>query len=119
MLQKGYGLVGVKSEGETRSLVMVNADSGSAVEVEKVPVTQDLVHLKAECDFRDRADTARFFYSLDNRVWSPLGSTLKMKYTLPHFMGYRFALFCYATKGPGGFADLDYFRVAHPISRSK
>ena len=118
LLQKGYGLVGVKSEGETRWIVMVNADSGSAVEVEKVPLAGNFIRLKAECDFRDRADTARFFYSLDNRAWSPLGSTLRMKYTLPHFMGYRFALFCYATKGPGGFADFDYFRVTNRIGRA-
>lgn len=119
LLQKGYGLVGAKSDGGNRFIVMVNADSGSAVEVQKVPLTQSVIHLKAECDFRDRADTARFFYSLDGHAWSPLGSTLRMKYTLPHFMGYRFALFCYATKGPGGFADFDYFRVTQPIARTE
>jgi len=118
LLQKAYGLVGVKSEGDSRFLVMVNADSGSAVEVEKIPLTQNVIHLKVECDFRNRADTARFFYSLNHRTWSPIGSTLKMKYTLPHFMGYRFGLFCYATKAPGGFADFDYFRVSPEITRA-
>lgn len=63
--------------------------------------------------------SVRFFYSLDHRTWSPIGSTLKMKYTLPHFMGYRFGLFCYATKAPGGFADFDYFRVSSAIARAK
>lgn len=72
-----------------------------------------------ECDFRNRADTARSFYSLDHRTWSPIGSTLKMKYTLPHFMGYRFGLFCCTTKAPGGFADFDYFRVSSAIARAK
>ena len=33
-----------------------------------------------------------------------------MAYTIPHFMGYRFALFNYATEEPGGFVDFDYFR---------
>lgn len=119
LLQKGYGFVGVRVEGQTRSIVMVNAGSRTAVEVGKVPLDQDVVHLKAACDFRDRADKARFFYSLDNRVWLPLGSTLEMKYTLPHFMGYRFALFCYATKGTGGYADFDDFRVTQPIARGQ
>ncbi len=34
-----------------------------------------------------------------------------MVYTLPHFMGYRFALFNFATKAPGGFVDFDFFHV--------
>jgi beta-xylosidase len=119
LLQRGYGLVGVQSHGETRSLVMVNAESGTPLEVEKVPLNQDVIRLKAECNFKDRADTATFFYSLDGRSWLPLGSTLRMKYTLPHFMGYRFALFCFATKEPGGFADFDFFRATREIARAK
>ena len=39
-----------------------------------------------------------------------------MSYTLPHFMGYRFGLFNYATKTPGGFADFDFFRVSDEIT---
>jgi hypothetical protein len=34
-----------------------------------------------------------------------------MSYTLPHFMGYRFGLFNYATKQTGGFADFDWFKI--------
>jgi arabinoxylan arabinofuranohydrolase len=34
-----------------------------------------------------------------------------MTYTLPHFMGYRFALFNFATKSTGGYVDYDYFRI--------
>jgi beta-xylosidase len=90
---------------------MVSATSGSPVEVQTVPLNQTTVYLKAECDFKNRADTAHFFYSLDGRSWAPIGSELKMNYTLPHFMGYRFTLFNYATKTPGGFADFDYFHV--------
>ena len=42
-----------------------------------------------------------------------------MSYTLPHFMGYRFSLFNYATKTPGGFADFDYLRLSDKISDAK
>ena len=111
LLQKNYGLVGVRAEGGSNVVVMVNARSGSAVEVQRVPLTRTTLHLKAECDFRDRADTARFFFSLDGRAWTPIGNELKMTYTLPHFMGYRFALFNYATRTAGGFTDFDHFRV--------
>jgi len=52
-----------------------------------------------------------FFYSLDGKIWKRIGSQLKMEYTLPHFMGYRFGLFNYATKTPGGYVDFDFFHI--------
>ena len=41
-----------------------------------------------------------------------------MTYTLPHFMGYRFGLFNFATKTPGGFADFDFFRISDEITEN-
>ena len=67
----------------------------------------------AACDFRDKTDQGRFYYSPDGANWTPLGREIKMEYTLmEHFMGYRFALFNYATRQPGGYADFDWFRVS-------
>ncbi|WP_128548610.1 glycoside hydrolase family 43 protein [Larkinella soli] len=117
LLQKNFGLVGVKAEAGSRFVVMVSAGSGKPVEVQRVPLSRKTVYLKAECDFRDRKDTARFFYSLDGKAWLPIGEPLKMPYTIPHFMGYRFGLFNYAAKEPGGFADFDYFRVNDTITQ--
>ncbi|HMP83869.1 MAG TPA: glycoside hydrolase 43 family protein [Verrucomicrobiota bacterium] len=111
LLQKNYGLIGVKSQGETNYLVMINAGSGQPAEVERVPLSQTTVHLRAECDFKNRTDKARFYYSLDGQTWKPIGTELKMSYTLPHFMGYRFGLFNFSTKTPGGFADFDPLRL--------
>ena len=110
-LQKNYGFVGVKGVGEARSIVMVSAESASPAEVQSVPLTKKTVFLKMDCDFKNRADKASFFYSLDGTAWTAIGKPLKMSYTLPHFMGYRFALFNYATKASGGFVDFDYFRI--------
>jgi len=112
LLQQNYGLVGVKADSGTNYLVMVNAGSGRAAEVEHVPLNQVKVYLKAECDFKTRADKARFYFSLDGQSWTGIGTELKMSYTIPHFMGYRFGLFNFATKTPGGFADFDYLRLS-------
>lgn len=117
LLQKKYGLVGVKNEGGQKKLVMVNAQNDIPEEVASVPLDQKTVYLKAECDFRNRIDKAYFYFSLDGHSWKPIGNTLNMQYTLPHFMGYRFGLFNYATKEPGGFADFDYFHIVDQISR--
>jgi beta-xylosidase len=111
LLQKIYGFVGLKIENGTKSIIMVSAKGGKGVEIEKVPVSQNTIYFKAECNFKDQADIAHFFYSLDGKSWKKIGEPLKMPYTLPHFMGYRFSLFNYATKEVGGFADFDYFRI--------
>jgi beta-xylosidase len=117
LLQKNYGFVGLKNENGTKSIIMVSTKGGKAVEIEKVPVSQNTLYFKAECNFKDRADVANFFYSLDGKSWTKIGEPLKMPYTLPHFMGYRFSLFNYATKEIGGFADFDYFRIEDKISK--
>ena len=111
LLQKNYGMVGVKFDNGTKSIVMVSAETGKPVELERIPLSQHTVYLKADCDFRDRTDIACFFYSLDGKSWNPIGEQLQMEYTLPHFMGYRFGLFNYATKTPGGYVDFDYFHI--------
>lgn len=111
LLQRKYGLVGVKFENGTRSVVMVNAQTGTPVEAESIPLTQETVYLRADCNFRDLADVVDFFYSLDGRSWIPIGTQLKMEYSMPHFMGYRYGLFNYSCKTPGGYVDFDWFRI--------
>lgn len=115
LLQKKYGWIGVKAEGGKKALVMVSAESDRPVEVESVPLEKRGVYLRADCDFNKRADTARFFYSLDGKAWTAIGKPLKMAYTLPHFMGYRYGLFAYATQAPGGSADFDFFRISDKL----
>ena len=119
LLQKNYGLVGVKVENGHKSIVMVSANTGKPIEIERIPATQSNVYFKADCDFKNRKDTAYFYYSLDGKTWNRIGEPLKMPYTIPHFMGYRFGLFNYATQQTGGFADFDYFRITDTISVNK
>jgi len=127
LLQKQYGAVGVTAVGDTKSIVTVEAAPSGSVNrnrqlppngpttrklgTKRLPPEQDLVYLRAVCDFRDRADKAFFYYSLDEKTWTRIGEELVMRYTLPHFMGYRFGLFNYATKEAGGHSDFDYFRI--------
>ncbi|WP_246302918.1 family 43 glycosylhydrolase [Paenibacillus plantarum] len=114
--QKEYGFVGVKMSGTSKSIVMVDGSSGTPVEKASIPVTQDNVYFKAEFDYKNQTDKAYFYYSLDGITWTAIGNTLQMHYTLPHFMGYRFALFNYATKTTGGIVDFDYFRIDNKLT---
>ena len=119
LLQKNYGLAGVKINGESKAIVMINASTGKPEEAQRIPLNQKTVFFKAECNFTDKKDVADFFYSLDGKTWEPLGTQLKMAYTIPQFIGYRFALFNYAAKKPGGYADFDFFRISDKISGVK
>jgi beta-xylosidase len=117
LLQRRYGQVGVKVENGAKAIVMVSAESERPIEVQRVPLQQTKVYLKTECDFREMKDTAHFYYSFDGKVWTMIGSPLKMAYSIPHFMGYRFGLFNYATKTTGGSADFDYFRIKDKVGK--
>ncbi|MDI9477368.1 MAG: glycoside hydrolase 43 family protein [Bacillota bacterium] len=114
-LQRDYGFVAVKMSRGRKSIVMVNASSGTPVEVESIPITEDRVYFRVDCDFHEQKDLAYFYYSLDGQHWQSIGDTLQMSYTIPHFMGYRYALFNYATIDTGGYVDFDYFRISDCI----
>lgn len=114
LLQKNYGLVGVKCENGIKKVVMVSAQKdNSPEEIENATLKNNVVYLKAVCNFTNLVDTAAFYYSTDGQHWKRIGNTLKMRYSLAHFMGYRFGLFNYATINPGGYVDFDWFRVGY------
>lgn len=117
LLQKEYGLIAVKIENGAKKIVMMDAVKGTPKEVANVALNQDKVYFKVECDFKNRADKGKFYYSLDGKKWISLGNTINMPYSIPHFMGYRFGLFNYATKNTGGYVDFDYFRIDDTISK--
>ncbi|HLN22196.1 MAG TPA: glycoside hydrolase 43 family protein [Bacteroidales bacterium] len=115
LLQRKYGIVGVKFENGSKSIVMINAQSGKAVTVESISLKQKNVYLRADCNFKDLADVAEFYYSLDGKSWKKIGNQLKMEYSMPHFMGYRYGLFNYGTKTAGGYVDFDWFHIDNSV----
>lgn len=117
VLQKKFGWIGVKREGGANYIVMISAESGKVVEMQRIPFSQLQVFLKIECDFKDLKDMAKFYYSLNGQDWIAMDTQLKMQYTLPHFMGYRFGLFNYATQIAGGFVDFDFFHIEDKITK--
>lgn len=75
-----------------------------------VTVKSKKVYLRMLADFRAGQDKATFFYSVDNKAWHQLGSPFTMRYDYTRlFMGTRAAIFCYATKALGGWADVDWY----------
>ncbi|HMP92367.1 MAG TPA: glycoside hydrolase 43 family protein [Phnomibacter sp.] len=112
LLQKNFGALGITIINNKPVLLLSQAAAdGKQTAVEKIPLFKNKIFLKATCNFRDRADVAQFYYSQDNKNWLPIGKPLQMRYTLPHFMGYRFGLFNYATQQTGGVAAFDFFKI--------
>ena len=116
-LQNRYGFVGVKADGDARSIVVVTAENTAPVEIERVPLTQNRVYLRIDCDFKNRTDVATFFYNLDGKRWTAIGKPHHLRYDLVHFMGCRLGLFNFATMLPGGYVDFDYFRIGNHLLR--
>lgn len=115
--QRKFGQVGVKIKDGAKYIFMVSNQTDKPNEMQSIPLSGNKVYLKIECNFLDKVDIANFFYSLDGKKWNIIGGPLKMEYTLmEHFMGYRFGLFNYSTKNPGGFADFDYYHISDQIS---
>jgi len=123
-LQGDYGFVGLTKENGRYYVIMlgrseqaVNAqgrpelvDQKQGIEYGRVEVDAPVIRLKITCDFEDGLDEAIFYYEQDNQ-WKRIGTTLHMRFTLDHFMGYRFALTYFATKEVGGVADFDTYEI--------
>ena len=87
--------------------------------IESIPLAQaSKIWLRIDGDFQPSSnsgfggkDAANFFYSLDGTEWKQIGTKdYKMRFDWRRFfMGSKFCIFCYATKGKGGYVDIDTF----------
>ena len=76
----------------------------------RVKLKAKKVWLRIDGDFNLHRDKATFFYSLDGKQWQSLGGEFQMRFDYTRlFMGTRYQIFCYATKQPGGWVDVDSF----------
>ncbi len=126
--QSEYGFVAVKQENGKKSFVMVARNRSGVREIASVPFDQKVVYLRVECDLSPaagatsyslnpgRKDTSYFYYSLDGKKWTRIGNSIRMPYSMPHFMGYRFSIFNFSTKEAGGYVDVDYYRIGNILS---
>lgn len=118
------GVLEVAREGDTFTLSMkeedVELDKDKRVTDTQAKVcgTVDLgkaetVYLRVDGNFRLGKDIATFYYSLDGKDWTRIGSDFKMRFDFrKFFMGTKFGIFNYATKDAGGYVDVDYFRYS-------
>lgn len=109
VFESPYAFLAIKQEAGKRKIVMCN----NGKDIETVDnFSQDRVWFRARVT--DRDFTARFYYSLDGRIFKPIGDVLKMGVGF-RWTANRFALFNFTTKkeGVGGYADFDWFRFTN------
>jgi beta-xylosidase len=114
------GLLSVIMGGDQKFLTMstnvVDLGNNKAVrnvaveEKARVELKNNCIYLRIDGDFNLDKDLATFYYSFDNKNWTPIGPEFKMIFDYRKlFMGTRFAIYNYATKATGGYIDVDFF----------
>lgn len=123
-----YGNVGVyvTDSGQKKIYMAENGGYSSSASVsdsytkiiEETNLSGDGIYLKISFLFNTvdanlnssyNIDKANFYYSYDSNTWTKIGNELSMTYDLKLFTGYRSAIYSYATKSTGGYADVDSF----------
>ncbi|MBR6761971.1 MAG: family 43 glycosylhydrolase, partial [Oscillospiraceae bacterium] len=126
-----YGNVGVYvADDGSKKIYMANnggysgnaavTDSSNKI-VAQTNMSGNTVYLKVDFHFSNvnsdgsssnNVDKANFYYSYDGNSWTKIGEELSMVYDLKLFTGYRSAIYSYATKTTGGYADIDSFNYS-------
>ncbi|MFF7047742.1 glycoside hydrolase 43 family protein [Streptomyces griseorubiginosus] len=123
LLRDSSAWIGVKRDGGTARVVMVNGltmdgswnTTGTGTEVASAAAPSGTVWLRATADIRPgSARPGTFSYSTDGTRFTPLGPAFSMGNDWRFFMGYRFALFNHATQALGGAVRIPRFELSTP-----
>ncbi len=110
LLNYPYGWIGMTHEGGQH---VIQQFDQRTKKLERRSVDAARIWLRVHCDFD--AEIARFSYSVDGKIFVPLGEQFIMAFQLKTFQGVRFALFHYNAKGvEGGIAAFNEFSVNEP-----
>ena len=97
----------VRLSNNTKEITKVDAKEVETVTIPKGKAGK--IYLRIDGDFNPGCDTANFYYSLDGKSYTKIGTTdYRMIFDyMRFFMGTRYAAFYYATKNVGGQVNLE------------
>ncbi|MBN2195155.1 MAG: glycoside hydrolase 43 family protein [Polyangiaceae bacterium] len=123
-LRDASAYIGVKRSASGHRVVMVNDvnldsswnTSSTGTEEAGVDLSGSRIWLRIAANIRTDAGggQARFYYSTDGSQFTELGGPLSMKRDWQFFLGYRYAIFNFATQGLGGGVTVNSFELATP-----
>ncbi|MEU6260228.1 glycoside hydrolase 43 family protein [Streptomyces griseorubiginosus] len=123
LLRNSSAWIGVKRDGGATRVVMVNGltmdssynTTGTGTEVASATLSGSRVWLRANADIRPgAARPGTFSYSTDGTTFVRLGPAFTMGNEWRFFMGYRYAVFNYATRALGGSVKVTRFELTGP-----
>jgi len=123
MLRDASAWIGVKRDGGTSRVVMVNGltmdsswnTTGTGTEQASEDLCTDRIWLRAAADIRPGSGRqALFSYSADGSTFVRLGPGFTLNNNWTFFMGYRFAIFNHATASLGGAVTVNRFDLTTP-----
>jgi beta-xylosidase len=115
--------VGVKKDGGALKVAMEDNltmdhrwhTTSTGSEAGSHAVAPGRIWLRASADIRPGPGrTAEFSWSTDGRTFHPIGTAFVLDTDWHFFMGYRFAIFNYATKSLGGEVRVSSFALSSP-----
>lgn len=123
MLRDLSAWIGVRRDNGANRVVMVDGIEmnsswdtiSTGTEVASTGSSGNTIWLRAEADIRPGAGRqALFSYSTNGTDFTRLGPGFTLRHAWQFFMGYRFAVFNYATQALGGSVTVRRFTVAGP-----
>jgi beta-xylosidase len=123
MLRNSSAWIGLKRDGGQTRVAMVSNitmdgnwnTTATGTDIASAPVSGGKIWLRVNADIRPGSGRqARFSYSTDGSTFTPLGTAFTMDNGWQFFMGYRFAIFDYATQALGGSVNVSSFDLTTP-----
>jgi len=123
MLRDSSAWIGIKRDNGTTRVVMTSGltmdgnwnTTGTGSEQASATVTGGRIWLRVNADIHPgTGKQARFSYSTDGVTFTGLGLGFTMNNAWQFFMGYRYAIFNYATQSPGGAVKVASFALTTP-----
>jgi beta-xylosidase len=123
MLRDSSAWIGVRRDGGATRVVMTNGltmnsswnTTGTGTEQAGAAVSGGRIWLRVNADIRPGAGRqARFSYSTNGTTFTSLGPAFTLNNAWQFFMGYRYAMFNYATQALGGAVTVRRFDLTTP-----
>ena len=123
LLRDSSAWIGVKRDNGTTRVVMTNGltmgsswnTTSTGAEAASAPVAGGRIWLRANADIRPGTGRqARFSYSTDGVNFTSLGPAFTLNNAWQFFMGYRYAVFNYASQTLGGAVTVKRFQMTAP-----
>ncbi|MEU3454665.1 family 43 glycosylhydrolase [Micromonospora sp. NPDC006766] len=123
MLRDASAWIGVRRDNGATRVVMTNGlamdsswrTTSTGTEIASASISGGRIWLRATADIRPGSGRqASFSYSTNGVTFVPLGNALTLNNAWQFFMGYRFAIFNYATQALGGAVTVRRFDLTTP-----